>query len=112
MFELFAETVDGMPPRAVLSLLRREYETLKDALQHKRIKETQEIGSVLSFCLFMNTLAEEKMICPVAELPIRHIVFYRKIVTRLIDAGEIPESAKEKFDVVFSSGFLKSLANN
>lgn len=112
MFELFAETVDGIPPKAVLSFLKRESETLKDALQHRRIEGTQEVGSILSFCQFMDTITEEKMVFPVAELPVRHIVFYRKIVTRLIDTGEIPESVKAKFDAVFSSAFLKSLANN
>jgi hypothetical protein len=111
MFELFAETVDGMPPKALLRLLKRESETLKDALRHKRIQETQEVGSILSFCQFMDTVAEEKMVFPVAELPVRHIGFYRKIVMRLIDAGEIPESAKAKFDAAFSLGFLRSLAN-
>jgi hypothetical protein len=112
MFELFARTVDGMPPRAVLSLLKRESESIKDALRHKRIQETQEIGSILSFCQFMDTIAEEGMVFPVAELPVRHIGFYRKIVMRLIDAGEIPESTKAKFDTAFSLGFLRSLASN
>jgi hypothetical protein len=110
MFELFVETVNRIPSKAVLSLLKREHDTILDALRYQRIKETPDINSILRFCQFMNTVVDEAAISPTIELPIKHVAFYRNIVTRLIEAGEIPEATKAKFDTVFSSGFLRSLA--
>jgi hypothetical protein len=104
MFELFAETIDRIPTKAVPILLRREYETLQDALLHRRITDTPEVNSVMCFCLFMNTLEDQEIDFPMLQLPIKHVTFYRKIVLQLIAAGEIPETARAKFDTVFSFG--------
>jgi hypothetical protein len=112
MFKIFSESLEGIPPKALLGLLKREYETITDALQHQRITKCRDIDSILSFCQFMNVVTEEKVIFPAVELPVEHFFFYRKIILRLIEAREIPESTGAKFDTVFSSGFMKSLANN
>ncbi|HEY5297119.1 MAG TPA: hypothetical protein VIK59_04275 [Verrucomicrobiae bacterium] len=40
------------------------------------------------------------------------MAFYREVVVRLIEAGELPSKAKSQFDRTFSAGFLKALANN
>jgi len=44
--------------------------------------------------------------------PLQHMAFYREVVVRLIEAGELPSKAKSQFDRTFSAGFLKALANN
>jgi hypothetical protein len=115
MFERFAETIDGIPAGAVLGLLQREHRTIEDALQYKRINETYEVSSILCFCQFVNLVRGEEGGFPAvssASLPVRHIAFYRKTVLRLIEAGELPESAKAQFDAMFSADFLRNLANN
>ena len=111
MFELFAETIENMPPQAVLNFLRRIHGTIEEALLYKRIDETTETDSILCFCQFMNLVAEEDIIFPMDGLPIRHVALYAKVVRRLVEAREIPVTSKAKFDAVFSAGFLRSLAN-
>jgi hypothetical protein len=112
MFELFAETIDGMPPPAVLSFLKRVHGSLEDALLYKRIDETPAVDSILCFCQFMNLLVENDPIFPIEGLPVKHVALYGKVVIRLVEAGEISITAKEKFEAAFSDGFLRSLANN
>lgn len=111
MFEIFAETIDGMPPQAALNFLKRMHQNLEDALLYKRIEETPEVESILCFCQFMNTVMEDEIIFPIDGLPIKHVAFYGKMVVRLIEAEEIPAIVKSKFEAAFSEGFLKSLAN-
>ncbi len=110
MFEIFAETLDGMPPPAALNFLKRIHQNIEDALLYKRLDDTLEVNSVLSFCQFMNLVMEEEMIFPIDGLPTRHVAFYGKTVLRLIEAGEIPRTAKKKFDAAFSATFLRNLA--
>jgi hypothetical protein len=112
MFELFAETIDGMPPAAVLNFLNRFHASLEDALLYKRIDETPAIDSILCFCQFMNLIIEDDSIFPIDGLPVKHVALYGKVVTRLVEAGEIPIAAKDKFDAAFADGFLRSLAHN
>ena len=38
----------------------------------------------------MNAVADEAAISPTIELPIKHVAFYRNIVTRLIEARRNP----------------------
>ena len=111
MFELFAETIENMPPPAVLNFLKRIHGTIEEALLYKRIDETMEVDSILCFCQFMNLVVEEDIIFPMDGLPIRHVALYGKVVRSLVEAGEVPVTSKAKFDAVFSAGFLKSLAN-
>ena len=110
MFELFAETIDGTPPQAMLGLLKREYETLQDALRRKRIRETPEIHSILCFCQFINTATTADVAFETVNLPVKQADFYRKIVLRLAAAGEIPESAAARFNAAFPSDSPRNLA--
>lgn len=111
MFTLFAETLDGMPPPAVRYFIGRIHATFDDALLYKRIDETRDVHSILCFCQFTDSVFENDVIFPIDGLPVEHVAFYRTVVTRLIEAGEISATAKVKFDAAFSSGFLKSLAS-
>ena len=62
-------------------------------------------------------LAEQRMMeedlakgrFPAKSLPIEHLVFYRELVTRLIDADELPLQAKRQFDATFSTDFATTL---
>ena len=109
MFEPFCKTIDGLPPPGVRHFIGRVQDHFEEALLHKWIDETQEVHSILSFCQFMNAVFEDDVVFPLDGLPVRHIAFYGKVVTRLIEAGELPSSAKAKFDAVFSAGYLRSL---
>ena len=104
MFELFSEIVRSVPPTAVRHIVGRIHGTIEDALLYKEIEENWDVQSVLSFCQFMDSVFEEDVIFPLDRLPARHIAFYGKLVTDLIEAGELPAAAREKFDAVFSAG--------
>lgn len=41
---------------------------------------------------------------------VEQTAFYRKIVERLVEAGELPPYAMAQFDATFSSSFLRALA--
>ena len=98
-----------MPAHAVRHFISRIHGAVEEGLLYKDIDETPEICSILFFCQFINSVFEGDVILPVDGLPVRHVAFYRKMVMRLIGAGELPVAAGAKFDAVFSSGFLKSL---
>jgi hypothetical protein len=110
LFELFAETIDHMPPSAVLAFLKRMHGSMEDALSYKRMEETMEVESIISFCQFIEMVKEEDVIFPIRGVPIRHVALYGKVIGALVEAGELPRGAKGKFDSVFSAGFLESLA--
>ena len=109
LFEAFAEMIDGIPTAGILKAIERERQMLKDDLLYKRVS-VKEVASIFSFCEFIKAVTEEDGMVPV-ELPENQIVSFRKIVMRLVDAGELPASAKEQFDLTFPSGFVRVLAD-
>jgi hypothetical protein len=111
VFELFAESIDGMPPQAVLNFLKRMHGTMEDALLYKQIDDTSEVDSILCFCQFINLIVEEDMVFPMDGLPVKHVALYRKVVSRLAAAEELPVTSRAKFDAAFSAAFLRNLAN-
>jgi hypothetical protein len=99
LFEAFAEMLDGMPARAMLSAIERERLMLKDDLLYKRVSD-EDVAAIFSFCEFIKAVTENDRMIPV-ELPANEIECFRKIMLRLILAGELPASAREQFDVFF-----------
>lgn len=101
--------IDDIPAEGILKVIELERQMLKDDLLYKRVSD-EEVASIFSFCEFIKSVTEEDDMIPV-ELPGNQIVCFRKIVMRLVEAGELPARAKEQFDLTFPSGFLKVLAN-
>jgi hypothetical protein len=110
LFESFKRMMEHIPPKAMVKAIELEHEMLEDDLLYKRVAETRDIFSILSFCKFINAVAQKDNILPVA-LPARQVAFYRAVVNQLIRGGELPFDAKEQFDFTFCSGFLRSLAS-
>jgi hypothetical protein len=109
LFEAFAEMVDGLPDEGILKAIELERQMLKDDLLYKRVSD-EEVASIFIFCEFIKTVVEEDAMIP-TELPTDQIACFRKIVMRLIRAGELPFTAREQFDLTFSSSFLTALAS-
>jgi hypothetical protein len=109
MFEQFCETIEDMPTPAVRNFIARIHGTFEDALLYKRIDQSPELHSILCFCQFMRTISEDGAVVPVDGLPVRHIAFYGRVVTRLIEAGDLPPAARTRFEAVFSESFLRGL---
>jgi hypothetical protein len=106
-FNAFKEMVDHIPAKAIRKAIETEHLMLEEDLLYKRIPETKEVDSILSFCQFIMAVAQKDIITPM-KVPARHFVCYRRIVQRLIKAGELSVDAITQFDLTFSSGFFKS----
>jgi hypothetical protein len=83
---------------------------LEDDLKYNRTSSRRNASSVLNFCQFLKTAGDGTAMTP-ANLPLQHVARYHEIVARLIEAGELPVSAKQQFDLTFGTGFFKTLAD-
>ena len=99
--------MDNISAKAIPKAIELEQRMLEDDLLHERISSAKEAASILSFCRFITALIQSENVSPGA-LSAVHIMFYRKIVTRLIEAGKLSFNAGEQFDAAFSSGSLKA----
>ena len=110
LFESFCEMIENIPVKAVLKAAEAERRMVEDDLAKKRIRPSEETRSVLSFCEFLVAAAQGDNACfPV--LPIEHCAFYRKIVGKLVDAGELPFTVKEHVDHTFSAVLYRTLTS-
>jgi hypothetical protein len=109
LFELFSEMIDCISPYRIPYAVKIAHERLEDDLLHKRIPESIESDSILNFCQFIQAVLEGDIFFPV-EVPITHVVFYQKVVWRLVEAGIFTRLAKVQFDANFSEIHLNSLS--
>jgi hypothetical protein len=108
IFESFVEILNGIPASGMLKAIELERQVLKDDLAYKRVSGGEELASIFSFCEFVKAVAEKDMITPVS-LSMTHVVGYRTIVMRLIEAAELPATALEQFNLTFSPGLSNTL---
>lgn len=109
LFETFAEMIKGIPAGEILKAIELERLMLKDDLLYKRVSD-EELASIFSFCEFVKSVTEADNLIPM-ELPGNQIRCFRKIVMRLVEAGELPVRAKEQFDLTFCAGLSKAPAD-
>jgi hypothetical protein len=102
--------IDSVPAKGVLRAVALECRMLQDDLARKRNPSRGDARSISTFYNFLKSAAGGTGIAPVT-LPIQHIVFYKKTVERLIEAGELPYEAKEQFHEIFLTGFVKALVS-
>jgi hypothetical protein len=108
---LFAEMVDLVPSGALLLAIKLEQGMLEDDLIHCRIPKSREVVSILNFCSFIEAAAKGREF-PKIVLPLTDIVFYRNIIRRLVDSGELPPTVKSKFDFSFYLSFWEGIADH
>jgi hypothetical protein len=108
-FALFAQMIDSIPVKGILKAATVERLMLEDDLAHKRTPPSEEAGvhSIVNFCRFLEAAKNGLEIFPV-EVPVVHFAYYRKIVTKLIEAGVLPGRAEAQFEATFSSEFIKN----
>jgi hypothetical protein len=109
LFESFSKMIDKLPPGSVLTATERECQMLENDLVTNRPVSKQEVHSILSFCRFLAAAKSKRLVAPTV-LPPGHTAFYRRTLARMIEAGEMPESAEEQFDGSFMAPLLKSVA--
>ncbi|HEY5297125.1 MAG TPA: hypothetical protein VIK59_04310 [Verrucomicrobiae bacterium] len=111
LFDSFRGMVNDIPVKGIPRAIQLEHGMVERDLLYKRAVDMEEAESVLSFCKFFEAVTHGATILP-TRLPLQHVAFYREVVVRLIEAGELPLKAKSQFDRTFSADFLKALANN
>jgi hypothetical protein len=111
LFESFCEMLESIPIKAVLRAVAAERKMVEDDLEKKRTEPDEYVFSVLGFCNFL-MLAVCGVYESVALLPHEHRAFYRKIVQRLVDAGELPPEITGHFEKIFSPAFDSSATNS
>jgi hypothetical protein len=102
--------IDGIPAKGVLKAVALECQMVQNDLKRKRTLPIRDVRSILAFDDFLKSAAGGNSVAP-STLPIQHIVFYKKTVERLIEAGILPYEAKEQFHETFFAGFVKAFVS-
>jgi hypothetical protein len=109
LFRSFCNLIHSVPDKGIGRTIEVEGQMLEADLSQKRTLSPQEARSILAFRHFLQAAKLGNNIFPVS-LPPNHIVQYREIVERMIEARELPVTAKDQFDRAFSAGFMKAIA--
>ncbi len=100
--------LESIPIKAVVRAADAERKMVEEDLEKKRTEHDVDITSVLGFCNFL-TLFHDGRHASLPELPIEHCAFYRKIVRRLVEAGELPPESTIEFEGAFSTALSRAL---
>ncbi len=110
LFESFCEMIESIPVKAVMRAAEAERRMVEDDLERKRIPPCEEAHSILSFCEFLGDAAQGHG-ASFPLLPIEHCAFYRKIVRKLVEAGELPFQVSDQVDHTFSTVLFRTLTS-
>lgn len=108
LFETFCEMLESIPVQAVVRAADAERKMVQDDLEKKRTLPDMNVDSVLGFCDFL-TSAVAGMHATLPVFPVEHCAFYRKIVQRLVEAGELPVEIVGEFERIFSRALWRAL---
>jgi len=107
LFEKFAEMIEKLPTKAVVSAVQLERQMLEKDLAQKRTLPISEVRSITAFCSFLEN-ASDAIRAPKASVPIQHLGFYRSTVRRLVEGGELPCEAGALFDHAFTPATMQA----
>ena len=103
--------LESVPIKAVVRAADAERKMVEDDLDKKRTVPDLYVDSILGFCNFLTSaVAGIHVVLP--AFPVEHCAFYRKIVQRLVDAGELPAEIVGKFEPVFSQALSRALTTD
>lgn len=108
LFESFCEMLESIPTKAVLRAADAERKMVAEDLEKKRTEPDEYVTSILSFCDFLIRAVTGGYIS-LPSLPVEHCAFYRKVVHRLVEAGELPPEMITQFDGIFFRALSKAL---
>jgi hypothetical protein len=109
LFETFCEMLESIPIKAVVRAADAERKMVQDDLEKKRTVPDTNVDSVLGFCNFL-TAAVTGIHVALPVFPVEHCAFYRKIVQRLVEAGELPVEIVGEFERIFSRALWRALS--
>lgn len=102
-FNTFAEKIAGMPAKAILKSMDLGCKLLEEDLDGYRSSFTGDEFSILYFRQFLRTARSGEAMHCIRCFPRSHIEFYKRTVTRLVQAGELSSSALERFEGAFAA---------
>jgi hypothetical protein len=111
LFETFCEMLESIPIQAVVRAADAERKMVEDDLRKKRTVPDLYVDSVLDFCNFL-TSAVTGIHVTLPVFPVEHCAFYRRIVHRLVDAGELPAEIVGEFERIFSRALSTALTTD
>jgi hypothetical protein len=97
LYDTFRELLETLPVKAIIRAADAERRMVEDDLEKKRTPVDEESLSVLEFCNFLIDAAHGWR----SSLPIwpsEHCAFYRRVVQRLVEAGELPPNIAEQIE--------------
>ena len=106
LFSSFSKMIEDIPPNGIMRAARLQRRMVEDDLAQKRAMSMGEAHSVLNFCRFLEAAREGVQIASVI-IPLDHLTFYRRILVKLVSAGELREESAEQFDATFSIHFFQ-----
>jgi hypothetical protein len=108
LFDTFCELLETLPVKAVVRAADAERRMVQNDLEMKRTELDEESLSVLEFCNFLIDAAHGlQFSLPI--WPIEHSAFYRRVVRRLVDAGELPPAVRDQFERALGPSTQSSL---
>jgi hypothetical protein len=110
LFESFCEMLESIPSKAVLRAVDAERRMVEDDLEKQRTELDEYVISVLSFCNFLIRAVTGGLVS-LPALPVEHCAFYRKVVHRLVEAGELPPQIMTQFDRIFFRSLSRALTD-
>jgi len=111
LFESFCEMLESIPIQAVLRAVEAERRMVEDDIEKKRTEPDEYSLSILSFCDFLLRAVSGGYVS-LPAFPVEHCAFYRKMVHRLVEAGELPPQMIAQFDGIFFRALSKALTAN
>jgi hypothetical protein len=106
LFELFAKMVTGLPASAISKALDLECEMLEDDLERYRLTFPEDTRAILGFRQFVQRVKSGQPMDCLKPFSADFIEFFKETIVRLLQAGELPSSAMDRFDDIFvRSGF-------
>jgi hypothetical protein len=101
LFTSFSKSIEELPTRAIPSLLELEEKMIKDDIALHRPVPLDGAESILEFCRFVREERAGFHVSSHQGLPLAHSTLYRRIIKKMVEAGELPAAAKEEFDTEF-----------
>lgn len=109
IFEVFCEMLENLPAGAVLKAVSAERRMIEGDLERTRAAPNHEENSILAVCRFIEVVAEQRP-DSLPEMTVDQWAVCRRVVQRLIAAGELPRSIETHLDALFSAVLRRAYA--
>lgn len=108
LYDTFCGLLETLPVKAIVRAADAERRMVQDDLEKKRTALDEESISVLEFCNFLIHAAHGLQF-NLSAWPAEHCAFYRGVLRRLVEAGELPPSVQDQFERALSASCGRSL---